>query len=158
VRRCYAVTAFQAPTSRFKDLKGVYNMNTLFLKTLSLRAALLLGSLGALSLAANAQTLIAKANVPFEFAAGGEMMPPGEYTVEVPDFSGVILLHGSAGNSIAMLSTFSGAGSGTTTAQLIFRRHDGMVYLSAVESPGQTAQVMSPFKHVTRGVVAAALR
>jgi hypothetical protein len=144
--------------TQLEDLKGVYNMNTRFLKTHSIRAALLLGSLGALTLPSNAQTEVARANVPFEFAAGGAMMPAGEYTIDVPDLSGVIMLHGSTGNSVALLSTFSGAISHTTTAKLLFERRDGMVYLSAVEWPDQSARVMGAFKHVTKGAVAAALR
>jgi len=118
----------------------------------------LLGALGAFAIGANAQSMVARASVPFEFAAGGAMMPAGEYTVDVPDLSGVLLLHGSAGNSVALFSTFSGAISGTTTAKLIFERREGMVYLSAVEWPDQTAKVMSVFKRVTKGAVAAALR
>jgi hypothetical protein len=133
-------------------------MNTQFLKTLSLRGALLLGSLGALALGANAQTKIAKASVPFEFAAGGAMMPAGDYTLGVSDLSGVILLRGSSGNSVALLSTFPGTASANSAARLIFERRDGMAYLSAVEWPGQTMQLMSVFKHVSKGAVAAALR
>jgi len=132
-------------------------MNTRFLKTLSLRGALLLGGLCALTLAANAQSS-ARATVPFEFAAGGAMMAPGEYTVDATGFSGVIMLRGSTGNSVALLSTFSGTASVTTTAKLIFERRAGMAYLSSVEWPGETAQVMSVFKRVTKGAVAAALR
>jgi hypothetical protein len=133
-------------------------MNTRFLKTLLLRGALLLVSLGALASAAGAQSVIARATVPFEFAAGGAMMPPGEYTVEVPDLSGVILLHGSAGNSVALLTTLSGAISPTSSSKLIFERRDGVVYFSAVEWLDQNAKVTSAFKHVTKGAVAAALR
>jgi len=132
-------------------------MNTRFLKTLSVRAALVLGGLSALSLAANAQSPTARATVPFEFAAGGAMIPAGEYTIEMPDFSGVIFLHGASGNSVALLTTFSGAISTTPTAKLIFERRDGMAYLSSVELPGETAQLMSVFKHVTKGAVAAAI-
>src|ERR1700733_40620 len=132
-------------------------MNTRFLKTLSVRAALVLGGLSALSLAASAQSPSAKANVPFEFAAGGAMMPAGEYTIDVPDLSGVIFLHGASGNSAALLTTFSGAVSTAPSARLIFERRDGTVYLSSVELPGETAQVMSVFKHVTKGAVAASI-
>jgi hypothetical protein len=153
--RAYGTRAFNIST---KDLKGVYNMKTLFLKTFSLRAALLLGGLCALTLAANAQSAMAKASVPFEFAAGGAMMPAGEYTVDVPDLSGIILLHGPAGNSVALLSTFAGTISDTTVSKMIFERRDGMAYLSAVEWPGKTALVVSVFKHITRGAVAAAIR
>jgi hypothetical protein len=86
------------------------------------------------------------------------MMPAGEYTVDVPDFSGLIVLRGSNGNSAALLTTLSGTIPEITTAKLNFERRDGMVYLSSVAWPDQTAQVMSKFKHVTKGTVAAKLR
>jgi hypothetical protein len=123
-----------------------------------LNLACLLGALGVFASGANAQSGIARATVPFEFAAGGAMMPAGDYTVDVPDFSGVLILHSSAGNSAALFSTFSGAAPDSTTAKLIFERRDGMVYLSAVEWPGVSAHVTSVFKHVAKGAVAAKLR
>jgi hypothetical protein len=132
-------------------------MNTRFLKTLSLRAALLVACLGAMTLGANAQSVVAKGTVPFEFAAGGAMMPAGEYSIEVPDLSGVILLRGSAGNSVALLTTVSGAAP-TTSAKLIFERRNGMPYFAAVEWPDRSAHVIAAFKHVSKGAVAAALR
>jgi hypothetical protein len=132
-------------------------MITRLLKTSSLRAALLLGSLCALTLSANAQSAIAKASVPFEFAAGGAMMPAGDYTVNVPDFSGVIVLRSSTGNSVVLLTTFSEAIPHSTTAKLLFERRDGMAYLSAVEWPDQSARVMSPFKHIVKVATTAAL-
>jgi len=133
-------------------------MNTRFLPTHILRGALLLGGLCALTLAANAQSTIARASVPFEFAAGGAMLPAGEYTVDVPDMSGLIVLRGSDGNSVALLTTFSDTVPHTTAARLIFQRRDGMAYLSAVAWPDKSASVMSAFKHITKGTVAAALR
>jgi hypothetical protein len=136
-----------------KDLKGVYNMNIRFLKT-----AFLTGALGVFTLAANAQSPVARATVPFDFAAGGAMLPAGDYTVDVPDFSGLIVLRGPAGNSVALLTTFSDSIPHTTAAKLIFERRDGMAYLSAVEWPDQKATVVSVFKRITKGAVAAALR
>ena len=133
-------------------------MITRFLNTHTLRGALLLAGLCALSLTANAQSGTVKATVPFEFAAGGAMLPPGEYSVDITDMSGVIVLHGSAGNSVALLTTFSGAVPNTTNARFIFERRDGVVYLSSVEWPNQSAHVISVFKHVTKGAVAATLR
>src|SRR6202021_1256983 len=126
-------------------------MITRFLTTHALRAALLLGGLGTLTLAANAQSSIAKANVPFEFAAGGAMMAAGQYTVEVTDLSGVILLHGEAGNSVALLATPSGVVSGGAIAKLIFEKRDGMAYLSSVQLPAKTAKVLFVLKHARRG-------
>ena len=127
-------------------------MNTRFL-----HIAFFVSALGAFALAANAQSPVARVTVPFEFAASGAMMPAGEYAIDVPDLSGVLLLRGS-GNSVALLTTLSGTISKTTTAKLIFERRDGMVYLSTVEWPEESAHVMSAFKHIAKGAVAAALR
>jgi hypothetical protein len=128
-------------------------MNTRFLKTI-----LLTGALGVFALAAHAQSPVARATVPFDFAAGGAMLPAGQYTVDVPDMSGLMVLRGSGGNSVALIATFSGTAPHSTTAKLNFERRDGMAYLSSVEWPGESAQVMSAFRHITKGAVAAALR
>ncbi len=132
-------------------------MNTRFLTTLSLRASLLLGSLSALTLGANAQTPITRASVPFEFAAGGTMLPAGEYSIDIPDLSGVIFLHGSSGKTIALLTTFSSAISNAGSSKLVFQKRGGLAYLSAVECPGESVLVMSAFKGVSRGPVEAAI-
>ena len=128
-------------------------MNIRFLKT-----ALLTGALGVFALAANAQSPVARVTVPFDFAAGGTMLPAGVYTVDVPDFSGLIVLRGSAGNSVALLTTFSEATPYGTYARLVFQRRDSVAYLSAVEWPDQNAKLVSAFKPVTKGAVAASLR
>jgi hypothetical protein len=133
-------------------------MNTRFLPTNILRGAFLLGGLCALTLAANAQSGVVRATVPFEFAAGGAMLPPGEYSIDVADMSGVIVLRGSAGNSVALFTTLSDAVAHTTDAKLIFERRDGMTYLSAVAWQDRSVSVMAAFKHVTKGAIAAALR
>jgi len=128
-------------------------MNTRFLKT-----ACLLGVLGAFSLAANAQSAVARATVPFEFAAAGAMLPPGEYTVDIPDFTGVLLIHGPAGSSIAFLTVTSETAPPSNTSKLIFERRDGMAYLAGVEWPNKSVRLASPFMHVVKGAATAALR
>jgi hypothetical protein len=128
------------------------------LRTFSTRSVFMLGSLGALTVAANAQSAVATAKVPFEFIASGAVLPQGEYTVDVPDLSGVIVLRGSSGNSVALLATVSGTTRSVASAKLIFQRLDGMPYLSAVEWPNQSAIVLSPYKRITKGAVATALR
>ena len=128
-------------------------MNIRFLKTAFLTSALVV-----FALAANAQSPVARVTVPFDFAAGGAMLTAGVYTVEVPDFAGVIVLHGSTGNSVALLTTFSDSFPRATSAKLIFQRRDGMAYLSAVAWPNQNAKIVSVFKPITKGAVAAALR
>lgn len=128
-------------------------MNTRFLKT-----AGLLGMLGAFSLAANAQSPVARATVPFEFAAAGAMLPPGEYTVDAPDFTGVLVIHGTGGGSIALLTVASETATPSNTAKLIFERRDGMAYLAGVEWPNRSVRLTSPFVHVVKGAATAALR
>jgi hypothetical protein len=134
------------------DLKGVYNMHTRLLKF-----ACLLATLGAFALTADAQSAVARASVPFEFAAGGAMMPPGEYTVEAPGFSGVIVLHGTVGNSVVLMTFASDALPPSSTAKLLFERRDGMAFLSAVEWPNQSVRLASPFKYAAKVAATAAL-
>lgn len=131
-------------------------MNTRFLNTLALRSGLMMASLGAITMAAHAQAPITKATVPFEFAAGGRMMPAGDYTIEVPDISGVMLLRSSQANA-ALITTFSGATPTGTSVKLMFERRDGMAYLSGVQWPDQTALIFSAFKPVAKNAATAAL-
>jgi hypothetical protein len=119
--------------------------------------AFLASALSVFALAANAQSPVAKANVPFEFAAGGAMMPPGEYTVDVP-ISGVILLHGSTGSSVALLTISSSQAAPSSTAKLLFERRDGVAFLAGVDSPNQSLRVTSPFMRVVKGATTASLR
>jgi hypothetical protein len=127
-------------------------MNTRFVNI-----AFLASALSVFALAANAQSPVAKANVPFEFAAGGAMMPPGEYTVDVP-ISGVILLHGSTGSSVALLTISSSQAAPSSTAKLLFERRDGMAFLAGVDSPNQSLRLASPFMRVVKGATTASLR
>jgi len=126
------------------------------MKARFLNMACLLGALGVFTLAANAQSAVAKASVPFEFAAGGAMMPPGEYTIDVP-VSGVIVLHGDTGNSVALLTVSSEMPAPSATAKLLFERRDGMAFLAGVEWPNQSVRLASPFMHLAKGAATAAV-
>lgn len=127
------------------------------LKTFSFRSVLVLAGLCTMALAAQAQSVVAKAKVPFEFAAGSSMMPAGEYTVEVPELSGVILLHGDSGSNVVLFTTASPAPALTSSVKLVFERRDGMAYLAGVEWPGASTHVIPVFRRITKGVTTAAL-
>lgn len=127
------------------------------LRTFSLRSVLVLGGLCAMTFAAQAQSAIAKAKVPFEFAAGRTMMPAGEYTVEVPGLSGVIMLHGDSGSSVVLFTTSSAAPLDTASVKLVFERRDGMAHLAGIEWPGASTHVVPVYQHVTKGATTAAL-
>jgi hypothetical protein len=127
------------------------------MKTRFLNIACLLGALGVFAAAAGAQSPVAKATVPFEFAAGGAMMAPGDYTVDVP-VPGVMVLHGSTGNSVALLTISSGLATTSGTATLVFERRDGVAFFSGVDWPAQSVRLSSPFMRVVKGAASASLR
>jgi len=127
-------------------------MNTRFLNI-----AFLVSALGVFAGAACAQSPVAKASVPFEFAAGGEMMPAGEYTVDVP-ISGVIVLHGSASNPVVLLTISTGLATPSGTAKLLFERRDGMAFFAGVDWPNQSVRLVPPFMNVPKGAASASLR
>ena len=133
-------------------------MITRSLKTHVLYTALLLGSLGAIPVGANAQSVTARATVPFEFAAGGASMPAGEYSVDVSNLSGVIILHGTSGHSVELFSSFAEAPASNGTAKLLFEKRDGMAYLAGVQFPDQSVRVSAPFQRVMKGAAIASLR
>jgi hypothetical protein len=122
-----------------------------------LNIAFVFGALSVFALAADAQSTVAKATVPFEFAAGGAMMPPGVYTVDVPN-SGVIVLHRSEGNSVVLLTIRSESAAPSSTAKLIFERRDGMAFLSGVDWPNEGVRLASPFMRIVKGATSASLR
>jgi hypothetical protein len=122
-----------------------------------LHIACLLGALGVFACAADAQSPVAKATVPFEFAAGGAMLPAGDYAVDIP-ISGVLVLHGSAGNSVTLLTIGSGLTTYSSNAQIVFERRGGMTYLAGVDWPNQSVRLASPFVPIVKGAASAALR
>jgi hypothetical protein len=122
------------------------------------KMACFLGALSVFAVAGSAQTMIATAKVPFEFAAAGAMMPAGNYTVDVPDLSGVLVLRGSTGSSVALLTLASQVAAPSGTVKLVFDRRDGMAYLSAVAWPNHSMLIVSRSLHVTKAPVTAALR
>jgi hypothetical protein len=123
-------------------------MITRFVKTVGL-----LGALGVFTLSA-ADMPFARATVPFEFAAGGSMMPAGDYIIDLPDFTGVVVLHGPQSASVVLLTTASETTS-ASGSKLLFERHDGMAYLTGVQGPDKSVKV--PVARIVK-VATAALR
>jgi len=116
-----------------------------------LNAAFLVGALGAFALSASAQSAVARATVPFEFAAGGAMMPPGEYIIEISEISGSLLVRGPAGSAAALITLPADGTSSPNQTKLVFERRDGMAYLAGVAWPGQGVRVASPFVRISKG-------
>ena len=109
----------------------------------SLKLIWLLGGLLALAIAGHAQSPSAIVHVPFRFVAGGKMLPAGEYTISDANISRVLLIRGSAGNSLAVMTTPMGAGK-TGKAKLSFERRGSELYLSSIELPDQSVSLSLP--------------
>ena len=104
----------------------------------------LLCSTFAFTLAVNAQTAVPNVHVPFEFSASGKVLPAGDYSFDAPDLTGVPLIRGVAGNSVAILAIKGSPGTMTGMAKLMFERKGGELFLSALELPDQTFNLPVP--------------
>jgi hypothetical protein len=120
-----------------------------------MRVVWLLASIGAFTATVNAQNTLANVHVPFEFAAGGKMLPAGDYTFESPDMSSVLVIRGTA-KSAAVLAVSGAPGTLTSKANLIFERKDGGLFLAGVDLPDQSFRLTSPFLKPSKATARAA--
>ena len=103
-----------------------------------LRSTLLgLGLLLAVS-AARAQEAGVKANIPFDFVAGSQVMPAGEYVVTPEGSSGqVILIRSNDTKAARFANAFKCSSSRPSdTTKLVFRTAGGRYFLYQIWSQG----------------------
>ena len=112
-------------------------MNNRLLRLVCLACGVL-GSTAALEARASLMTV----NVPFEFQAGGKVMPPGRYTFEAPEMAGVMFIHGQ-GATVTVLTNPMALGGTPSAAKLIFERRGGDSILTGIESLGYDVQLLS---------------
>ncbi len=81
-----------------------------------------------------AQTLVLKANVPFDFNFAGKTMPAGEYLVQTSASTAMLTLRNYDADSGAMGlgSPISAHTSQPAGATIIFNRYGGTYFLSSV--------------------------
>ncbi|HZT58051.1 MAG TPA: hypothetical protein VFA21_05425 [Pyrinomonadaceae bacterium] len=82
-------------------------------------------------------------NVPFDFVAGGRLMPAGHYTVRRLSFEDEkeLLIRSDDGRSKAIVMTDAARGNrAPESAMLVFRQYGESYFLAAVSIPG-TADV-----------------
>ena len=103
-----------------------------------------------LSAAAHAQTTQLKVTVPFDFTAGGIVLPAGDYNVQSmgPWGGKALSIHGvnsSAGTLV--LSTSCSSQKPSADAKLVFRRYGNQYFLAEVwnrhSSDGNQIQISS---------------
>jgi len=88
---------------------------------------------------ASAEPVRTYAQIPFEFMAGSDVMPAGQYEVTVDDFSRVVLRNTTESKmhyiplSIHFVTRTS---ADLTAGKLRFEQHDGTMYLTVAWAPG----------------------
>jgi hypothetical protein len=118
---------------------------------------LLFGGLVALATSLSAESNLLTFNAPFEFVAGGNVMPAGNYSIEAPTMHGVLLLRGSQPNSTAMVLAVNAGSSNSTHAGVTFSRRGSETVLSHITIPGNTSYSIVTSEHKTSAAVKVAL-
>ena len=78
-----------------------------------------------------AQTVNLWATVPFDFSAGGKLMPAGQYLIQEQGY--LTIFHGfNNGNPNVILMTATGDGGTSGKARLDFNRYGSRYFLTAI--------------------------
>jgi len=99
--------------------------------------------------AANAQGVNLRANIPFDFVAGNQNLPAGEYVVQ-PTLAGtgILTIRSSDGSKSASSITYAcGGGNASSKTELIFHRVGRMYFLSQVQVEGHSEGRQLPKSH-----------
>jgi hypothetical protein len=84
-----------------------------------------------------AQTLDARANIPFEFRVGEKLMPAGEYLIH--HAAGVLTLQGSAGGHTAAVAITHPAYQQSEKLVVQFNRYGDDYFLGTISIPGSAS-------------------
>jgi len=90
--------------------------------------------------AANAQGVHLRANIPFDFVAGNQNLPAGEYVVQpTAASSGILIIRSLDGNKAASSVTYAcGGGNPSEKTELVFHKVGRMYFLSQVQIEGHS--------------------
>jgi hypothetical protein len=95
-----------------------------------------------------------KVVVPFAFSAGEQLMPAGEYTVEVNTENGTVVLHPEGQNSVVLITNSKESMSSPDRPRLVFQRYGANYFLAEVwnqdNSIGHTLQQSDREKELSR--------
>ncbi len=121
------------------------------------KTTLLFGGLVALAASLSAESALLSVNIPFEFVAGGSVMPAGAYTIDQPNMHGVLLLRGSQPNSTALVLAVNSGASNADHAGVTFSRRGSANVLSTVSIPGGPSYSLVNPEHRTAAAIAVTL-
>jgi len=121
-----------------------------------LKLTVMFGGLVALAASMSAESAMVNFSAPFEFVAGGKLLPAGNYTVEEPSNGGVVMIRGNQPNSTALVLAVNGGPSNTNHARVTFSRSGSAVVLSSINVPGgATYSLMAPERRTVAAVTVA---
>jgi hypothetical protein len=95
---------------------------------------------------ASAQTSAVRANVPFEFHAGNQLMPAGEYQIALDPVSRRVEVRGVEGGAGAYLAASQSTDAGEVGASLAFHRYGNTYFLREVRNGGSLSYSWGPSK------------
>ena len=105
---------------------------------------------GSLTASAKAQSLSSGklvANIPFEFKAGNQTMPAGEYIVRCVNPASdqtVLQIASRDGRNSVMLQMTSTRGKAAETAKLVFHRYGDHYFFAQAWTPGERDGLAAP--------------
>ena len=103
------------------------------MKARSIRFAALVTTVLLSTLTANAQRTFLRANVPFEFVAGGVHLPPGEYRVYHPGNPYIVIIENKNATARAMTYVHvSAVKPSTNSTKLLFNRYGDQYFLAEI--------------------------
>ena len=115
----------------------------------------LVGSLAAAAKAQSSSRGKLVGNIPFEFSAGNQMLPAGEYIVKPvnPASDQVVLqIMSKDGRNSVMLRMTSTRGKASETARLVFRRYGDRYFFAQAWTPGECDGFEAPKSRDERNV------
>ncbi len=102
--------------------------------------------------ATQAQSIMLKADIPFDFVVGDKQLPSGEYHVKSPQ-SGVMLIQSKDAHSSAIvLTTGMQAGKISDVGKLVFNRYGDQYFLSKIWAPSSDTGRELPKSRLEREV------
>ncbi len=81
---------------------------------------------------ARAETIVLKANVPFDFVVAGRTLPSGEYRFVQSDNRAVVLIESTAGEHLATVVCHGVPQTASEAKRLVFHRHGSQRFLKVI--------------------------
>jgi hypothetical protein len=93
--------------------------------------------------AVNAQTLTAKANIPFNFVVNGKTLPAGNYAISESSHSRTLVIRGIDNDTVALaIPTNVESAVSEGYGKLVFHRYGDRYFLSQAWVPGEGRAIL----------------